>query len=146
MLKTSMASLAFCLLVPAHGSGSGSVSALWGTSGEAWSPASRLSDFSLAGYSRGIEGIPDYPVLTSVREHGAKGDGVTDDTEAFRRALSTVGERGAVLVPAGRYVISDVLEINRSHVVLRGEGPECSILVFPKPFSEIHPKVNVDAG
>jgi hypothetical protein len=145
MLKISIASAAVCLLASAHGAGSGCVSELWGTSGEAWSPGWRLSDFSLAGYSAGVEGIPDYPVLTSVRDHGAKGDGFTDDTEAFRRALSTVGERGAILVPAGRYVITDVLEINRSHVVLRGEGPEKSILVFPKPLSEIHPKENVDA-
>ncbi|MDX6766062.1 MAG: glycosyl hydrolase family 28-related protein [Candidatus Methylacidiphilales bacterium] len=120
-------------------------SALWGVSGELWSPASRLPDFSLAGYACGREPIPDYPVLTSVKEHGAKGDGSSDDTAAFQRALHAVGERGAVWVPEGRYVITDVVEIHRSRVVLRGEGPDKSVLVMPKPLSEIRPRANVDA-
>lgn len=122
------------------------VSELWGASGEKWSGASRLPDFSLAGYAAGQKAIPEYPVQTTVKEHGAKGDGVTDDTAAFQRAISAVGSHGAVLIPAGRYVISDVLELNRSHVVLRGEGPDRSVLVIPKPLSEIRPLPNVDGN
>lgn len=120
-------------------------SALWGVSGEAWSPASRLPQFGKAGYGSGERNIPDYPVTTNVREHGAKGDGVTDDTEAFRNAIRDARVPGAVLVPPGRYLLTDVVEINRSGIVLRGEGPEKSILVIPKPLSEIHPLANVDA-
>ena len=123
--------------------GAGQTSALWGTNGEAWSAASRLPDFAFAGYGSGRRAIPDYPVRTNVKEHGAKGDGVTDDTAAFIAALKAVGEQGAVLVPAGRYVITDVIEIRRSRVVLRGEGPDKSILVFPKPLSEIHPDKSI---
>ena len=92
MLKKSTTSLAFFLLCQVQGSGTPSMSALWGTSGEAWSRASRLSDFSRAGYACGLKDIPGYPVLSSVKDHGAKGDGVTDDTAAFREALRTVGE------------------------------------------------------
>lgn len=120
-------------------------SQLWGTSGEAWSPSSRLPQFSLAGYACGKESIPEYPVVTSVVEHGAKGDGLTDDTAAFQSAIRAASSQGAVLVPSGRYVITDVLEIDRSGIVLRGEGPEKSVLVFPHPLSELHPRENVDA-
>jgi Pectate lyase superfamily protein len=120
-------------------------SALWGVAGEAWSPASRLPGFGLAGYGCGRQAIPDYPVLANIKAYGAKGDGLTDDTAAFRDAINAVAEEGAVLVPAGRYVLTDTVEINRSRVVLRGEGPEKSILVIPKPLSEIHPLEQVDA-
>ncbi len=119
-------------------------SGLWGVDGEAWDPAGRLPDFSRAGYAAGLRPIPRYPVLTNVRDHGATGDGVTDDTAAFQRAIGEVPEGGAILVPAGRYVITDVLRIDRRGVVLRGEGAERSVLVFPKPLSEIHPLDNVD--
>ena len=124
--------------------GAGQTSALWDANGEAWSPTSRLPSFAFAGYGSGRRAIPDYPVRTNVKDHGAKGDGVTDDTAAFITALKAVGEQGAVLVPSGRYVVTDVIEINRSRVVLRGEGPDKSILVIPKPLSEIHPKENMD--
>lgn len=134
-----------CLLASFQEVCSADVSSLWGSTGELWSPGSRLSDFSHAGYFSGVRDLPRYPVLTSVRDHGAKGDGITDDTAAFREALGSVRERGAVLVPAGRYLISDVVEIKRSGVVLRGEGPDTSVLVLPKPLSEIHPRANVDA-
>ena len=40
-----------------------------------------------------------------IRAYGAKGDGVTDDTEAIRAALADAAAcRGTVLVPPGRYI------------------------------------------
>jgi len=143
-MKPMHAAAVLCALL-LQGGASAETSALWGNSGECWSPASRLPAFGTAGHCSGKEPIPSYPVLTSVKNHGAKGDGVTDDTAAFREALLSVGERGAVLVPAGRYVLSDVVEMQRSGVALRGEGPDKSVLIFPKPLSEIHPRANVDA-
>jgi hypothetical protein len=46
----------------------------------------------------------------SVKETGAKGDGITDDTEAFRLALMQEGE---VHIPDGMYVITDALPVSR---------------------------------
>lgn len=57
-----------------------------------------------------------------VRELGARGDGVTDDTHAFHLALNKMAAAGGgtVWVPAGRYVIRGTLAIPLN-VVLQGE-------------------------
>ncbi len=47
----------------------------------------------------------------SVQDYGAKGDGVTDDTEAFKKALA---ENRLVYVPEGNYVISDTLVVREN--------------------------------
>lgn len=49
----------------------------------------------------------------NVRGHGAMGDGVADDTEAFQKALDAaqVAGGGVVNVPAGTYCIKGVLRI-----------------------------------
>ena len=78
MLKKLLILLALWLQVSAGVTALEQKSALWGARGELWSPGSRLPDFSLAGYASGQASIPDYPVLTNVNEHGAKGDGLTD--------------------------------------------------------------------
>ncbi len=113
-------------------------SKLWGENGENWSPTSRLPDFSYAGYGRGERAIPEFPRGVSVRDFGAKGDGQTDDTKAFQRALAEVAS-GAIEVPPGRYVITDFLEIKRSRMVLRGADPNTAVLLFPKPLNDIKP-------
>lgn len=51
---------------------------------------------------------PKKEMSVSVISFGAKGDGVTDDTAAFQKALNTVGKQangGVVSVPAGNYLI-----------------------------------------
>ncbi|MHB0998580.1 MAG: discoidin domain-containing protein [Armatimonadota bacterium] len=61
----------------------------------------------------------------SVREFGAKGDGVTDDTAAFKKAIESAGvSGGTVYVSAGKYPIREPLTIPTG-VELRGifEGP-----------------------
>lgn len=113
-------------------------SELWGTEGERWLPAGRLPDFSYAGYRNGERAIPDYPPSINVAAYGARGDDDVDDTAAFQKALAAA-ESGAVLVPPGRYIISDILRITKSGVVLRGAGAESTILYFPKPLETISP-------
>lgn len=60
----------------------------------------------------------------SVIDFGAKGDGAGDDTAAFRKAIAAAGAEsgGVVFVPAGRYIISDTLVIDKAGVTLMGEG------------------------
>lgn len=120
-------------------------SALWGADGAAWCAEGPLGDFSRAGFRQGDAAIPDLPVATDVRAHGARGDGVADDTEAFRRALGAA-TAGAVLVPAGTYLISAPLELARSGLVLRGEGPGRTILRFPRTLTDHQAKPVENAG
>jgi hypothetical protein len=121
-------------------------SELWGIAGERWAPHSRLPDFSYAGYRHGGEvSVPSVPVVGNVRAFGAVGDGEHDDTEAFLAAIAAC-EQGAILIPEGRYRISEILEIRRSGVVLRGEGPTKSILYFPKPLNEVRPNWGSTTG
>lgn len=120
-------------------------SALWGKAGEVWSPTGRLPDYSYSGYHCGEAPLPEYPVVANVKTFGAKGDGVTDDTRAIREAIASV-KSGALLFPSGRYVITDFINLNKSGVVLRGEGPDKTKLYFPKPLGEIHPAPTHNSG
>lgn len=113
-------------------------SRLWGAAGEAWDPAGPLGDFSFAGCGCGERPLPQPPVVADVRQFGALGDGRADDTAAFRRAIAATAA-GAVLVPAGRYLIRDRLLLDRPGLVLRGEGPARSILLFDRTLSDVEP-------
>lgn len=80
------------------------------------------------------EGLPapiPLPDL-NVRQHGAVGDGVTDDTEAIQSALLGAQQagRGCVRVPAGRYRLTDQLRVSRCDVALVGDGRGISELVW----------------
>ncbi len=54
--------------------------------------------------------------VINVRELGAKGDGVADDTEIFQKALDSLEKTGGtVFVPAGDYRITKRLLISGDH-------------------------------
>lgn len=112
---------------------------LWGNEGERWDPAGRLPDFSHAGYHAGDEPIPDVPVVANVKDFGATGDGVTDDTRAFLEAIEATSN-GAILIPAGRYVITWPLLIGKSNLVLRGESRDSTVLYFPRTLQKVFKK------
>lgn len=60
----------------------------------------------------------------SVKYFGAKGDGVTDDTQAFKDAIQYVqthSNKKALIVPIGEYIINDTLHIN-DVVTIKGLG------------------------
>ncbi|MBR5452845.1 MAG: right-handed parallel beta-helix repeat-containing protein [Clostridia bacterium] len=64
----------------------------------------------------------------NVLDFGAEGDGVTDDTEACRRALAVVDNGGTVYFPKGTYLISDQLFISADNVTVRGDGNATKLL------------------
>lgn len=57
----------------------------------------------------------------NVKNYGAKGDGVTDDSEAFKNALSDLQSGGCLYIPYGIYKIKDV-EINYHNILVKGEN------------------------
>jgi hypothetical protein len=111
-------------------------SQLWGETGELWDPLGRLPDFSYAGYAQGELTLPKVPVETNVTKFGAVGDGLTDDTAAFQAAIDAT-DRGAIFIPQGTFRIEGQLTINKSLILLRGEGPDKTILDFPNSLTDL---------
>ncbi len=114
-------------------------SALWGEHGEKFDAAGVLPDFSFAGYERGESPIPERPAAVSVKTFGAVGDGKTDDTAAFQRAIKEAAGK-TIGIPPGRYLLSDVIEITESGTVLKGSGSDKTALVWTKALQELRPK------
>jgi hypothetical protein len=114
-------------------------SSLWGNAGEKWTPQSRLPDFSFAGYHNGEKPIPDVAAVSDVTKFGVKGDGVTDDAPAIQAAIDAT-ENGAVVFPAGRFVLGDTLWIKKSHLVLRGAGVGKTVFLVPRSLATLHPR------
>jgi hypothetical protein len=138
---TTIAWLLWVALLPGieHREARGQTSRLWGTSGERWTPMSRLPDFSMAGYRRGEEPYRIPAQQVSVTEFGARGDDQSDDTPAFKKAIAQ-GRGKVITIPAGRYLLSDILEIRSSNLVLRGAGPDETVLIFTKSLEQIRPR------
>jgi hypothetical protein len=61
-------------------------------------------------------------------ELGAKGDGTTDDTAAFRKAIA---EHRAIYVPQGSYRISDSLALGRDTVLVGLQPAETRLILLP---------------
>ena len=81
--------------------------------------------------------LPSIPTLTvSLTDFGAKGDGITDNTEAFSKAISHLSQKGGghLNVPAGIYLTGLVrlkshidLHLERNAIILA--SPERSVFI-----------------
>lgn len=85
-----------------------------------------------------------YQKPTNVRDFGAVGDGITDDTQAFKQAFS----RGNIItIPNGEYLLTNTITLPKAKSIsVRGEGKGVSILVFTeggieKEFGDINGEV-----
>ena len=102
-----------------------------------------LPDFSFAGYGNGLPAIPEASgTLVRVDDFGASANDGIDDTKAVLAAISHANDvAGPVIVrfSVGRYVISEVLKIERSDFVLQGAGSGSggTLLHFPRPLNQV---------
>ena len=77
-----------------------------------------IPDFSRVGYHWGDKEIHVVPVRMTLE---APADG-SDALGMIQNAINTVETPGTILLKAGTYPVSDIIRMNRSAVVLRGEG------------------------
>lgn len=70
--------------------------------------------------------LPPADTWVNIQTLGARGDGVTDDTEAFRRAIAA---HQAIYLPMGNYVITDTLTL-KPDTVLIGLHPLATAFVL----------------
>lgn len=81
-------------------------------------------------------GIPVRSTIgANVQSYGAVGDGIADDTNAIRNAISACPENQVVYFPAGIYRITGSISINKS-IVLRGAG-QTSKIIFDSTSSTV---------
>ena len=113
-------------------------STLWGKNGADWQRDSILPEWAFVGYQRGDRPLPEPEPEVSVADFGAVGDGETDCTEAFQKAIAEAAGK-AIGIPEGTYVISDRLQLFDSGTALLGEGMEKTILLFTRGLQEIEP-------
>jgi sugar lactone lactonase YvrE len=70
--------------------------------------------------------LPPGETWVNIRTLGAKGDGITDDTSTFRKALA---ENRAIYLPSGYYVVSDTLTL-KPDTVLIGLHPSSTQIIL----------------
>jgi hypothetical protein len=117
-------------------------SQIWGKNGEKWDKT-RIPDFTESGYQNGTKPIPIYKTGVNIKDFGAVGDGITDDTKAFRNAIAKCGTNKAVYLPPGKYRITDTIQVKKSGVSIRGDKKKPSVLYFTKGIEELYPRYNL---
>ena len=108
-----------------------------------------IPDFSYAGF-RFSESQPDTTGWSriDVADRGILADDGIDDTKSLRRLLETLNQDTTPVVlqfGPGRYEISDIIHINRGHIVLRGAGTGKGGTEFfiPRPLLYVEPPEEV---
>ena len=129
---------------------------VWGNNGDLWNPADEtLLDFSYAGYHQGENDFPAWEVGANVRDFGAVGDGVTDDTQAFLDAIEACPDNRVVYIPNGTYKLMDWLGVDemigtwvkpnpKSRFAFRGEDRDQTVILLGVGLQDIHPWTRPD--
>lgn len=73
----------------------------------------------------------------SVKDFGAVGDGVTDDTAAINSAISNLSSGAVLYFPAGTYKCTSDITVNIANITLYGES-RASKIQFPADGSNIY--------
>ena len=74
-----------------------------------------------------IPALPAQNTWVNLRDLGAKGDGVTDDTAVIQRAIA---EHRTIYIPSGRYIVTDTITL-KPDTVLIGLSPTTTQFDLP---------------
>ncbi|MHA7819860.1 MAG: right-handed parallel beta-helix repeat-containing protein [Erythrobacter sp.] len=101
-----------------------------------------LPDFSYAGYGLGLEEIPVRGEVIEVAAFGAVPDDGKDDSAALLAAIAEANSRSGpvrVQLGAGRYILTEILWLERSDIVLAGTGmgDGGTELYMPRPLNQV---------
>ena len=112
-----------------------SFSRYWGLYGELWTGASgRIYDFSYAGYDNNGSNIPSYSVVNTVT---ATPDDAGTDTASIQASINSTSN-GILYIPAGRYILDDILRIdNKDNLVIKGAGEGLTTLYFANDLEDL---------
>ncbi|AYR03310.1 hypothetical protein PETEYPAB_28 [Corynebacterium phage PeteyPab] len=58
----------------------------------------------------------------SVKEHGAVGNGTTNDTAAIKAAVAALGAGGTLIIPEGRYLVTETITVSQDEARIVGSG------------------------
>jgi hypothetical protein len=92
-------------------------------------PADRIIDWSTAGVVQpgGAQGIPARTSVCATIDAATYGGGTKDVSAALQAAVDGCAANGVVALPAGTYLLSKPVKVNRP-VVIRGAGPGTKIV------------------
>lgn len=82
-----------------------------------------------------LKAISDWHSVFNVRDYGAKGDGVTDDTVAFQSTITAAGTGGTIAVPPGSYLISSSLSPRPGQRIIGGGYSSVGTVLRPNGLS-----------
>jgi hypothetical protein len=104
-----------------------------------------LPDFSYAGYHNGTKAMQSNgeAAILQVEDFGALPDDGLDDSKALLKVLEAANStKGAVIVqfPAGRFILSEILYLERSNLTLRGagSGDKGTVIYCPRPMKYLN--------
>lgn len=113
-------------------------SLIWGDHGEKRDRI-KLPDFTEAGYRKGRVPFPTYSTQINVKQMGAIGDGIADDSNVFIAALKKCKDRKTIYIPPGIFKISQILSVEQDQCLIKGAGPTKTTLLFEKGLEELFP-------
>ena len=102
-----------------------------------------LPDWSYAGYRWGEKAIPQLKPNLDVTDFGAVADDGKDDTAAILKAVTAAHEKAGPIVlrfPKGRFILREIIWIERSDFVLQGagSGAEGTVIEMPDPLGKMN--------
>ncbi|MEA4831079.1 MAG: right-handed parallel beta-helix repeat-containing protein [Oscillospiraceae bacterium] len=78
-------------------------------------------------YDPGTYYEPAATGIIYLKNFGAKGDGVNDDTEAIKLAVAALKDGGILYLQQGTYIMTSPIEISTDNIIIKGDGAKTVI-------------------